>query len=78
MIYDNIKQVNININKKLSENIIKTAKSICTLGSYGNFLNKVFNIPFVYDDLVELNIGIKNYEDMTENPNKKLYEKGWK
>ena len=43
-----------------------------------NFLNKVFNIPFVYDDLVELNIGIKNYEDMTENPNKKLYEKGWK
>ena len=38
MIYDNIKQVNININKKLSENIIKTAKSICTLRSYGKFL----------------------------------------
>ena len=35
MIYDNIKQVNIN--KKLSENIIKTAKSICTLRSYGKF-----------------------------------------
>ena len=37
VIYDNIKQVNININKKLSENIIKTAKSICTLRSYGKF-----------------------------------------
>ena len=69
MIYDNtineyIKQVNIN--KKINENIIKTIKSICTLRRYGNFVHKVFNIPFAYDDLVELNKRIKNYEDVME------------
>ena len=69
MIYDKTSQEyfkQLTKNKRLNENIIKTIKLICTFKRYGSFLHKVFDIPFSYDNLVELNIRIKNYEEVTE------------
>ena len=77
IIYDNtlseyIKQ--LNINKKLNQQIIRIIKLICTFKRYGSFLHKVFDLPFIYDDLDELNKRIKNYEEVGEKLIK-LYEK---
>ena len=69
MIYDKTSQEyfkQLTKNKRLNESIIKIIKSICTFKRYGSFLHKVFDIPFPYDDIVELNIRIKNYEEVTE------------
>lgn len=77
IIYDNTLSeyiTQLNINKKLNQHIVRIIKLICTLKRYGSFLHKVFDLPFIYDDLVELNKRIKNYEEVGEKIIK-LYEK---
>ena len=56
----------LNINKKLNEKIIKLIKSINNFKRYGSFLHKVFELPFPYDNMMELNIRIRNIEEVTD------------
>ena len=51
----------VNLNKKLEEKCEGIIKSIILLKTYGSFIHKVFNIPFVYDELSNLKIVGKKY-----------------
>ena len=76
MMYDNkVKDYyqELNINKKLNEKVIKFIKSISTFKRYGSFLHKVLEVPFPYDSLMELNMRIRNIEEVTDKVIK-IYE----
>ena len=48
------------INKKLLEKCEIMIKTIVLFKSYGSFVHKVFNTPFIYDELAESKLNYKN------------------
>ena len=66
--------IELNINKKLNNNIIKVIKLIGIFKSYGSFLHKIYNIPFPYDEITELDNRLKITED-TRQKIIKIFEK---
>ena len=51
----------INLNKKLEEKCEGIIKNIVLLKTYGSFIHKVFNTPFIYDELSNYKIVGKKY-----------------
>jgi hypothetical protein len=51
----------INNNKKLEEKCENIIKNIILLKNYGSFIHKVFNTPFIYDELSQYGLKGKKY-----------------
>ena len=64
----------ININKNLNNNIVKTIKLISNCKNYGRFLYKIFNMTYPYEEIAELDNRLKISEEIREKVIK-VYEK---
>ena len=56
----------ININKKLNNNIVKIIKLISNYKTYGSFLYKIFDMTYPYEEIAELDNRLKISEDLRE------------
>ena len=63
---DNLCKKELSDNKKLNEDLERTVKIIMLLKSYGSFVHKVLELPFVFDNIPDVDSRERNFESTAD------------